>query len=552
MVTDKLTELVRSALDAASASGAFSLDDSLEIAFQRPKRREHGDWATNVALSAARGGGNPRTIAQVVVDHLPASELVDRVEIAGPGFINFHLADVWLHDVVRSAATEGSGFGRSDTAEGKSVNVEYVSANPTGPINVVSGRHAAVGDAIAHLFDAVGYRVTKEFYVNDAGRQIDLFARSVEARYLQHHGVEAQVPEEGYQGEYIADLAHDIAAEVGDQFVTAEESERVEAMRRLAVDRTLSQMRESLGNFGTTFDVWFSESDLHERKEVEEGIEKLRQRGVVYEKEGAIWFRSQDLGDDKDRVLVRANGEPTYLASDVAYLFDKSTRGFDHLLYLWGADHHGTVHRLLAAAEALEVGRDRVEVRIVQMVSLLRSGETIKASKRAGQLVPLDDLVAEVGPDAARYTFLTRSLEAPLEFDIDLVTEQAPENPVYYVQYAHARICSILRKADEQGVTPDIAGAPLDRLGHPSEDALARKLSSYEETILDAAEARAPQKICRYIEELAASFSAFYRDCKVVSDDPDLTSARLALCVATKSVIADALSLLGVSAPERM
>jgi arginyl-tRNA synthetase len=432
------------------------------------------------------------------------------------------------------------------------VNVEYVSANPTGPINVVNGRHAAVGDTLSNLLDATGHEVVREFYVNDVGRQIDLFGASIAAHYLQALGIEASVPEDGYQGDYVAELGRTLAEELGDELMNVSEDARNERLAKLGVERMLAQMQASLDAFGTRFDLWFKQSALFETDLVAETIEKLRAEGFVEERDGALWFLSSRFGDDKDRVVIRASGEPTYLASDLAYLRHKFERGFDHLIYLWGADHHGTIPRMKAGAEALGYDRDRVEIKILQIVMLSIGGESVKGSKRAGVIVELDELVREVGKDAARYTFLTRSLEAPLDFDIRLAKEQAPENPVYYVQYAHARICSVLRKASEEGHVPDPGSAPLQTLHHPSEDELMRKLASYEELIPEAARQRSPQKVTRFVEELAATFSAFYRDCKVVSEDVDLTKARLALCVATKRVIADALGLLGVSAPERM
>jgi arginyl-tRNA synthetase len=416
----------------------------------------------------------------------------------------------------------------------------------------VLGRHAAVGDAISRLLQATGHKVTREYYFNDAGTQVEQFARSVAARYMQASGRDVPFPEDGYEGEYVADIAERVRTKVGDSLVDLGEEERVARMMEMAVPLMMEEIRDSLARFGTTFDVWFSEARLHEEGAIDAAIERLRGNGFIEEREGALWFLSSRLGDDKDRVVIRSNGAPTYFAADLGYVIDKFERGFDRLIYLWGPDHHGTIPRLMAAVEALGYDRAAVEIPLVQVVSLVRGGETIKASKRAGVLIPLDELIDEVGVDAARYTFLTRSIDAPLDFDIDLVKEQAPENPVYYVQYAHARINSILRKASEEGVSIDVAGASLDGLGHPSEDALMRKLASYEEVVLEAADARAPQKISRYVEELASTFTAFYRDCKVISNDAELTGARLALCVATKRVIADGLGLLGVSAPERM
>jgi arginyl-tRNA synthetase len=480
-----------------------------------------------------------------------ASPLLDRVELAGPGFLNFHLSHAWLHDVVRRASAEAPRFGHSEVGRGQKVNVEYVSANPTGPINVVSGRHAAVGDAISALLEACGYEVTREFYVNDAGRQMSLFASSLEARYLSHLGRDTAVPEDGYQGEYVAVMASELAGEVGASYADLPDDERRDAILGWSLAHVLAAMKASLERFGTRFDVWFSERTLHDRGKLKDALDRLGSGGFTYEKDEALWFRSSDLGDDKDRVLLKASGEPTYLAADAPYLADKFSRGHDRLLYLWGADHHGTVARLLAAAEALGFERDRVEVRLVQIVTLIRGGDAVKASKRLGVLVPLDELVDEVGKDAARYTFLTRSMESPLEFDIELAKVEAPENPVYYVQYAHARICSIQRKASDEGVAKG-AEVDLSQLTEPAELALMRKLASYEEVIPEAAEMRAPQRVTRYLGELASSFSAFYRDAKVITDDASLTTARLQLCDAVRFVLADGLKILGVDAPERM
>ena len=552
MITEQLAALVEAALASAQAEGIVDSGADISPGFERPRKREHGDWATNVALVAGQGKGNPRDVAQALVDRLPESDLVARVEVAGPGFLNFYLSPAWLHDVVRRAADPSSGFGRSDIGGGRKVNVEYISANPTGPMNVVNGRHAAVGDTIAALLDATGHEVTREYYINDAGRQIDLFAQTVEAHYLTHLGRPTPVPEEGYQGDYMVDLAREIADEIGDALLETDAAERRERLKSLALEKMLASIRSSLESFGSHFDVWFSEATLHERDEVSAAIGRIRERGLIEERDGAIWFLSSQLGDDKDRVVIRANGEPTYSAADMAYLVDKFERGFEHLIYLWGADHHGTVPRFMAAVEALGYRRDDVETRLVQMVNLLRSGEVVRASKRAGVQIPLDELIDEVGVDAARYTFLTRSIDQRLDFDIDLVKEQAPENPVYYVQYAHARISSILRKAGDEGITFEPADAPLEVLTHESEELLMRKLAAFEEEVIEAAQRRAPQRITRYVEELAAAFSAFYRDCKVISEDDKTTAARLALCLATRSVIALGLGLLGVSAPERM
>lgn len=551
MITDQLASLVGKALASAAAAGDIPSAPTSELRFERPRRREHGDWATNIALGLAKGGSSPRSIAEAIVAHLPESTLIERVDIAGPGFLNFKLADSWLHDVVREAADPESSFGRGKPT-GTKVNIEYVSANPTGPISVVSGRHAAVGDAIANLLEAAGHTVTREFYVNDAGRQARLFGGSIAARYLALHGSKAEIPEGGYQGDYVVDLASRINEEVGDSLVDAPGEQRNEEFRSRGLALMLAEMRASLERFGTTYDVWFSEQTLHKGGDVDRAIAALGEKGLVEERDGAKWLLTTKFGDDKDRVLIRATGEPTYLAADAAYLMNKFGRGFDRLIYLWGADHHGAIARLKAAAQGLGFDPDAVEVPIIQVVTLSSGTESLKGSKRAGVIVRLDDLVDEVGADAARYTFLTRSIEAPLDFDVAAAKEQAPENPVYYVQYAHARICSILAKATNEDLSPASASAPLELLQEPAEDQLMRKLSVFEEVTGEAAAQRSPQKMTRYVEELASDFSAFYRDCKVVTENAELTSARLALCVATKRVIADGLGMLGVSAPDRM
>jgi arginyl-tRNA synthetase len=552
VITQQLAELMRSALDSAIADGAIETEPPETIEFERPKRREHGDWATNVAMILAKkAGAKPRDVAAAIVDRLPASELVEAVEVAGPGFLNFRLSSVWLHDVVRRAADPSLAFGRAERPSGVTMNVEYVSANPTGPTSIVLGRHAAVGDAMAALLEAVGHEVTREYYFNDAGRQVIQFALSVDARYRQSLGIDAEFPEDGYHGEYVMEIAAALREEVGEELLTLPDEERLERVRSFAVPLIMGSIQATLDRFGTTFDVWFSEARLHERGEVMAAIDKLREKGLIEEREGAVWFLSSRLGDDKDRVVVRSDGTPTYFAADLGYVLDKFARGFDDLIYLWGADHHGTIPRLMAAAEALGFERSRIRIPLVQTVSLVRGGEAVKGSKRAGVIIPLDELIDEVGVDAARYTFLTRSIDAPLTFDIDQVTQQNAENPVYYVQYAHARICSILRKAKGEGVRVDPDASSL-RSMHPSEEGLMRKLATYEEIVPEAAAQLAPQKITRYVEELAGAFSSFYRDCRVVSDDRELTLARIALCVATKNVIASGLRLLGVTAPERM
>lgn len=552
MITDSVHALVAAALDVAAADGVVSIQERPEITFERPKRREHGDLATNVAMVVSRGQSSPREVAAALIERLPPSHLIESVDVAGPGFLNFHLSSAWLHDVVRRAADRTSGFGRQLVGARAKVNVEFVSANPTGPLNIVSGRHAAVGDALASLLEAIGCEVTREYYFNDAGTQVVTFARSIAHHYMKQFGHDVAFPEAGYTGDDVAALALEIAEEEGESLTLLPEEERIEKLRAICADKVMRQTHATLERFGTHFDVFFQERDLYESDAIEEGLSELHTRGHTEERDGATWFLSSRFGDDKDRVLVRSDGRPTYLAADVAYMRNKFERGFERLLYVLGPDHHGTIARMRALAEALGHDRDAVEIPIVQLVSIARGGEALKGSKRAGIYVKLDDLIDEVGVDAARYIFLTRSIDAPLEFDIELAKEQAPENPVFYVQYAHARMSSILRKAREQGISDEVSSAPLELLDHPSEDELMRKLEAYEEEVLEAAQRRAPQRMSRYVEELASTFSAFYRDCQVVSEDAELSHARLTLCRATSRVVADGLALLGVGAPEQM
>lgn len=509
-----------------------------EPALERPRQRAHGDWATNVALVLAKPARRPpREIAQAVVEHLGALDGVDAVEIAGPGFINFRLAQDALTTIVRAAVTEGAQWGRSAHAEGQRVNVEFVSANPTGPLHVGHGRQAVLGDAIARLFEAVGYEVTREYYFNDAGTQMTLFGESVAA---VTRGEEP--PPNGYHGAYIGELAEEITA-------AGELNDIAEA----AYQRMLARITRTLATLGVEFDVFFGERSLHRTGAVEQVVARLREAGHVYDAEGATWLRTTTFGDDKDRVLIRSDGQPTYFAADCAYLADKVTRGFDRCVYVLGADHHGYMPRLKAIAAAEGLDPDRLEVIIHRFVNLFRGGEAVRMSKRTGQMVTFDELLEEVGPDAARYTFLRFSNDVTIDFDIAEVVRQHRENPVYYVQYSHARIAGIMRTATQRGVDPGaVEDARLGLLRHETERELIRRIGMYPQTVAYAAAERAPHKIARYAEELAEAFHRFYTECQVVSDDEALTRARYWLCVAARQTLVSALGLLGVSAPERM
>jgi arginyl-tRNA synthetase len=533
-VTDaaQLAELVRAALVRAGLP-------EREPSFERPRNRDHGDWATNVALTLAKAAGRPpREVASLIAAELGRPPGIERIEIAGPGFLNFHLEPEAMAGTVRQAVLHGAAWGRSDEHAGKRVNVEFISANPTGPLHVGHARWAATGDALANLLAATGWDVTREYYINDAGNQMELFGASVRAAMRGE-----PPPEEGYRGSYIRDLASELsAAGVTDPDVD-----------EAAYERMLGHIRETLAGLGVRFDVWFSERELHGSGAIAAVVERLLAAGHAYEHDGAVWLRATDFGDDKDRVLLRADGRPTYFAADCAYLASKIARGFDHCVYLLGAGHHGYVARLKAIAQAEDVEADRVEVVIGQNVNLLRGGQVVTMSKRSGEMVTFDELIEEVGADAARYTFLRFSADATIDFDIAEVVRQDRENPVYYVQYSHARIAGIMRTARERGVQPAAIGdAPLHLLVHATEEELIRRIGEYPEVVSYAASERAPHKIARYAEGLAEAFHRFYTECQVVGDDVDVTAARYWLVEATRQTLVNALGLLGVGAPDRM
>ena len=553
MIEEQLARLVREALLAAAQElGLPEAPVTVEVI--RPRAKEHGDYATNIALALAPAvGRSPREVADVIAKHLPPAGFVAKAEVAGPGFINFFLAHPWLYEELSEVERLGPAYGRIDVGDGERVQVEFVSTNPTGPLHVGHGRNAAFGDALARLLETAGYRVEREYYVNDAGRQAELFGASVEARYLQHLGREAEVPEGGYHGNYLADLAAELAGEYGEGLLELTPEDRRARLGAEGMRRMLDAIRRSLERMDIRMDTWFYESTLHAEGRIDQALKLLRERDLAYEAEGALWFASERFGDEKDRVLVRSNGEPTYFAADCAYLRDKFARGFDRLLYVWGADHHGAVKRLQGAVQAFGYELDRVEFLLTQLVALYRGGDPVRMSKRTGDIITLDEVVDEVGPDAARYTLVSRSPDSQLDFDIELVKSQTLENPVYYVQYAHARIASILRFAEERGIGLEpFEKVRAEELVHETELDLLRKIAELPELVRFAAEARAPYRLTRYAEELAAHFHRFYTECRVVTDDPELTQARLHLAAATRQVIANVLAILGVSAPDSM
>jgi arginyl-tRNA synthetase len=537
-------QLLAALLEAIDAAGLPPLPER-EVALAPPTDpRQTADFTTNVAMQLAGPAGKPpRDIAarlvEVLGDMRPAH--LERVEAAGPGFVNFHLAPTWLHDVLRTVVAEGDRFGAGDSLDGERINLEFVSVNPTGPIHAGAGRWVAVGDAIANLFESQGAEVHREYYLNDAGSQLDTFGASLYARFRSE-----PLPEDGYRGEYLAELASSMRSELGD--VVTEDAAREWGYRAM-----VDGIRADLDRIGVHFDTWFSERSLHDRGAVDAVLADLRGRGVVFDADGATWLRTTDFGDSRDRVLVKSDGAPTYLLADLAYHRDKFERGWTHLVDIWGADHHGQVKSLQSGIEALGYPAGEPEVLLGQLVKLERGGELVRLSKRTGDIVALADILDEVDPDVARLTFLLQGIDTAQTFDLDTVTAQSMENPVYYVQYAHARIASISRRAAEAGIArlplPDTDLAPLV---HPRETDLLRALSQYPDTVADAARLRAPHRVSAWVRDFAKSFHGFYRDCRVLSDDAALMQARLWLAEACRVALADALALLGVRAPEEM
>jgi arginyl-tRNA synthetase len=552
MIEDRL----RAALTDAVAAAARTL--GLEPPFpepelQRPRQKEFGDFTTNVAMIvASEAGGDPRGAAAAIVEALPPAPFLAKAEVAGPGFINLWTTDDWLHDTLRQIVLEGDRYGGGEPT-GRRIQVEFVSANPTGPLTIGHARNAAIGDALARLLTFAGHEVEREYYFNDAGGQMDRFGASVEARYLQLLGRDAEPPPDGYHGDYVTDLARVILEAEGPGLAELAPDERFLRLREEGARRAMEQIRATLTRFGVAFDTYFLEASLVDKGEIAQAIERLREAGYAYDAEGATWFRSTAFGDDKDRVAIRSDGTHTYFGADVAYVLDKFSRGFDHLVYVWGADHHGDIARVKGVATALGLDPDRVEIVMYQFVSFLRGGEPVKMSKRAGTFVSLDELIEEVGTDAARFHLLLFSNDRPMNFDIAEVARQSLENPVYYVQYGHARIASILRKASEEEVElRPIEEANLALLASEPEQDLLRALADVPGLIATAAEQRAPHRLTHAAQDLAATFHRFYTACRVVSDDAALTQARLWLSSATKQVLANLLGLVGVSAPESM
>jgi len=551
-----LGRLLREALARCYEIGSLvSGEIPADILVEVPGNPEHGDFATNLALILAKKEKtSPRKVAEAIVKALEdAEDIFSRIEIAGPGFINFFLTPGCWYRVLDEIAGRRSDFGKQDFGAGKRVQVEFVSANPTGPLHIGHGRGAATGDALASLMIACGYDVQREYYINDAGNQMQTLGRSILLRCRELAGERVVFPEDCYQGEYIRDLAREVLSENGEEFLAVPEEDLVPRLTEFGGARILAGIAADLEVFGVRFDNWYSERSLYERGEVAKGIDFLKEKGVTYEKDEALWFASTRFGDDKDRVLLRSNGMTTYFASDVAYHKEKFERSFDLVIDIWGADHHGYIPRMKAAVVALGREKEALQIILVQLVNLLRGGVPAAMSTRSGEFVTLREVMDEVGADACRYYFLSRHSDSKLDFDLDLAKEQSSNNPVYYIQYAHARICSIKRKAMEDGLEPPTVGAvDFSVLSLDEELSLTKMLARFPEVVATAGRAFEPHRLTAYLQELATRFHAYYNRYRVIGEDPKTTSGRLYLVNCIQIVIANALSILGISAPERM
>jgi arginyl-tRNA synthetase len=583
---EQIAQLIEAALSTLTANGTLPADITPNIQVDNTRDKAHGDFASNIALTLAKPARrNPRELAQLLCDALPADASVEKTEIAGPGFINFFVSQASIFTVVGEILEQGDAFGRGAANSGPRMQVEFVSANPTGPLHVGHGRGAAYGATVADLLEAAGVEVEREYYVNDAGRQMNILAASVWLRYLELNEQELTFPSNGYQGYYIRDIAHDLFKDHADRFnfpvaevfadIPADEpaggdkevhidalieraqqllGDDYELVFAAGLNSILADIREDLGEFGVTYQEWFSERSLTSSGDVSRALEQLDAKGYLYEEEGNIWFRSTDFGDDKDRVVKRANGQTTYFASDIAYHMNKFERGFDKVVNIWGADHHGYIARVKAAIQAMGYDPEKLEVRLVQFAILYRGSERVQMSTRSGSFVTLRELRNEVGNDACRFFYVTRKADQHMDFDLELAKTESKDNPVYYIQYAHARVCSVLRKLDSEGMAWDQAAglACLERLESETEVDLVKQLAKYPETLQHAALNFEPHVLANYLRDLAGDFHTWYNGHKLIIDDAELRNARLTLSVAVRQVLANGLKLLGVSAPEQM
>lgn len=554
-IKKQVTDQLEQAAQTAKAVGELNFTELPSYVLEEPREREHGDLATNLAMVLAKQvKRSPRDIATTLIKHLDTTGTwIQSSEIAGAGFINFRLNPLWLTDVIKEVIKAGNSYGQVDLGKGEKVQVEFVSANPTGLLHMGNARGAALGDSLASLLSMAGYDVSREFYINDTGNQIHNFALSLESRYLQQLGQDCPFPEGGYHGEDLIETVKGLITKVGDKYLTVEPELRREFLIRYGLEEKMQDIRETLQDFGVNYDVWFNEQSLHDSGAVKLTLEELEKKGYIYEKEGALWLKSTLFGDEKDEVVIRSNGTPTYFAADIAYHRNKFERGFTRVINIWGADHHGHVARLKGAMSAFGYDKDNLQVILMQLVRLIRNGEVVKMSKRSGQYITLRELMDEVGKDAARFFFSMRDPDSAVDFDLDLAKAQSSDNPVYYVQYAHARMCSILRQALELGDT----GKPpsddeLKLLNSSEERDLLKKMADLPSEVTIAARLMEPHRLARYVLDLAALFHTFYNSQRVLVDDEGLRRARLSLVGAVKQIISNVLEVLGVSAPEKM
>ncbi|HHL32116.1 MAG TPA: arginine--tRNA ligase [Oceanospirillales bacterium] len=582
-----LTELLEKAVEDLQRKNIFPKDIQPKIFFERTRNKEHGDFATNMALTLAKPlAKNPREIAQLIADELIESLHVDKVEIAGPGFLNFFLTENCRRQIIKQVLKLADEYGDNNFGNDKKITVEFVSANPTGPLHVGHGRGAAYGASLANILEKCGYQVQREYYVNDNGRQMDILATSVWLRYIELCGAPLVFPENGYKGDYIVDIARIVRKKYGDKFLYKNQDvfenvpadvheggnkelhidglivnckkllgkQSYEKVFQIALKNILSGIKHDLADFNVTYDSWFSEKQLHDGDTIDRALAILKEKGYLYEKDGAIWFMATHFGDDRDRVVKRENGQKTYFASDIAYLLNKFERGFEGALYVFGADHHGYIPRMKAAAKGMDINPEDIEIVLTQFANLIKNGKKIQMGTRSGQFVTLAQLVADVGVDAARFFYVMRSHDQHLDFDLDLAKSQSSDNPVFYIQYAHARICSIFQKLEQQARkhNTEIGNVSLHLLTTEQEHDLLRTVSSYPEILVAAARTRSPHILANYLRELAQNFHSYYNAHQVAVDDENLRNARLNLAKATKIILANGLSLLGASAPESM
>ena len=549
-VKQTLVEEIKKSIQQAQLA---DMNEMPEIKIEIPKDNKNGDYSTNIAMVLTKiAKRNPREIATAIVDNLDTTAAqVEKVDIAGPGFINFYLDSAYLTAIITEAINKGNQFGHKAEKNGENILLEYVSANPTGDLHIGHARNAAVGDTLANILDAAGYNVTREYYINDAGNQITNLARSIEARYFEALGDNSfEMPEGGYHGKDIINIGKDLA-EKQSEIKDLDEEERIKTFRQLGVDYEMQKLRKDLDDFNTHYDSWFSETTLYESGEIKQVLNKMTELGYTYEEDGATWLRTTDFSDDKDRVLIKKDGNYTYFLPDIAYHFDKIERGNDILINLFGADHHGYIQRLKASMETFGVDSERLEIQIMQMVRLMQDGQEVKMSKRTGNAITLREIMDEVGVDAARYFLTMRSPDTHFDFDMELAKQESQDNPVYYAQYAHARICSILKQAKEKGVEPS-TDADYSFITNDKAIELMKKIAEFESTIENAAAHRAPHRMTNYIQDLAAHFHKFYNDEKVLTDDLEKTKALIALIDAVRITLHNALNLVGVTAPESM